>query len=185
MELRALDEAAVRAAARRAKEEGFGAVAVGYLFSYKNPAHELRTREILREELGEDFTISLSHEAAKEWREYERTSSAAIEAYTGPVVRRYLSRLEASLEEQGLTVPLHVMQSSGGILSAESAQRRPLQTLLSGPVGGTMGGAELAKALGRPNLICVDMGAPPSTSPWWWTASPSCLPRPRSKACRC
>jgi N-methylhydantoinase A len=118
----------------------------------------LRTREILAAELGADFTISLSHEAAKEWREYERTSSAVIEAYTGPVVRRYLSRLEQSLDEQGLTVPLHVMQSSGGILTAESAQQRPLQTLLSGPVGGTMGGAALAKALGTPNLICVDMG---------------------------
>jgi N-methylhydantoinase A len=157
-ELEPLDEDAVRAAAKRAKDEGFGAIAVGYLFSYKNPAHELRTREILAAELGADFTISLSHEAAKEWREYERTSSAVIEAYTGPVVRRYLSRLEQSLDEQGLTVPLHVMQSSGGILTAESAQQRPLQTLLSGPVGGTMGGAALAKALGTPNLICVDMG---------------------------
>ncbi|MFZ3566774.1 hydantoinase/oxoprolinase family protein [Streptomyces sp. BH097] len=157
-ELAPLDEAAVRAAAERVRNEGFGAVAVGYLFSYKNAAHELRTREILREELGDDVTISLSHEAAKEWREYERTSSAVVEAYTGPVVRRYLSRLEQSLDEQGLTVPLHVMQSSGGILSAESARQRPLQTLLSGPVGGTAGGAALAKALGRPNLICVDMG---------------------------
>ncbi|MFF3494623.1 hydantoinase/oxoprolinase family protein [Streptomyces sp. NPDC002795] len=157
-ELQPLDEAAVRAAAERVRNEGFGAVAVGYLFSYKNAAHELRTREILREELGDEFTISLSHEAAKEWREYERTSSAVVEAYTGPVVRRYLSRLEQSLDEQGLTVPLHVMQSSGGILSAESARQRPLQTLLSGPVGGTAGGAALAKALDRPNLICVDMG---------------------------
>lgn len=89
-ELVPLDEAAVRQAARRAAEEGYGAVAVGFLFSYKNPSHELRAREILIEELGEDFTVSLSHEAAKEWREYERTSSAVVEAYTGPVVRNYL-----------------------------------------------------------------------------------------------
>jgi N-methylhydantoinase A len=158
VELRRLDEGAVRAAARRVREEGFGAVAVGLLFSYKNGSHELRAREILMEELGEEITISLSHEAAKEWREYERTSSAVVEAYTGPVVRRYLSSLERRLDEQGLQVPLHVMQSSGGILRAESARRRPLQTLLSGPVGGAMGGAALAAATQRLNLICIDMG---------------------------
>jgi N-methylhydantoinase A len=153
-----LDEQALRVAAQRYRAEGFGAIAVAFLFSYANPAHELRAREILVEELGEDVTISLSHEAAKEWREYERTSSAVIEAYTGPVVRKYLTRLEGSLAEQGLEVPLHVMQSSGGVLTAASARQRPLQTLLSGPVGGAVGGVELASALGRPNLICVDMG---------------------------
>ncbi|GAA5045265.1 N-methylhydantoinase A [Thermocatellispora tengchongensis] len=157
-ELEPLDEDAVRRAAQVYRDGGFGAIAVAYLFSYLDPAHELRTREILLEELGPEVTISLSHEAAKEWREYERTSSAVVEAYTGPVVRRYLERLEANLTERGLSVPLHVMQSSGGILTAESARRRPLQTLLSGPVGGTMGGVELARQIGRPNLICVDMG---------------------------
>jgi N-methylhydantoinase A len=157
-EVEALDEQAVRDAAARYRAEGFGAVAVAFLFSYTDPSHELRAREILLEELGADVTISLSHEAAKEWREYERTSSAVVEAYTGPVVRRYLTRLEDSLAEQGLDVPLHIMQSSGGVLTARSARRRPLQTLLSGPVGGTMGGAALARAIGRPNLICVDMG---------------------------
>jgi N-methylhydantoinase A len=137
---------------------GFGAIAVAFLFSYADPVHELRVREILREELDDDVRISLSHEAAKEWREYGRTSSAVIEAYAAPVVRTYLTRLENSLVDQDLSVPLHVMQSSGGVLTAESARKRPLQTLLSGPVGGTMGGAALAEALGRPNLVCVDMG---------------------------
>jgi N-methylhydantoinase A len=157
-QLQPLDEDAVRAAAVRVRDEGFGAVAVGFLFSYKNASHELRARQILVEELGDEITISLSHEAAKEWREYERTSSAVVEAYTGPVVRRYLSNLERRLHEQGLTVPLHVMQSSGGILTAESARRRPLQTLLSGPVGGAIGGSALSAATDRPNLIGVDMG---------------------------
>jgi N-methylhydantoinase A len=157
-ELVPLDEEAVRAAARRARDGGYGAVAVAFLFSYKNPGHELRAREILVEELGADFSVSLSHEAAKEWREYERTSSAVIEAYTGPVVRRYLTDLEARLAERGLAVPLHVMQSSGGILTAESARRHPLQTLLSGPVGGAMGCRELARISARPNLIGIDMG---------------------------
>ncbi|MDR5701136.1 hydantoinase/oxoprolinase family protein [Agromyces aerolatus] len=157
-ELAPLDEEAVRAAAHRAKDEGYGAVAVGYLFSYRNPTHELRTREILREVLGEDFTVSLSHEAAKEWREYERTSSAVIEAYTGPVVRSYLLDLEEQLGGRGVDAPLHIMQSSGGVLTAKSARERPLQTLLSGPVGGAIGGEALTKIVGNRNLIGVDMG---------------------------
>ena len=157
-ELRPLDELAVRKAARRAVDEGYGAVAVAFLFSYKNPSHELRAREILIEELGEEFTVSLSHEAAKEWREYERTSSAVVEAYTGPVVRNYLLDLEEKLAERGVEAPLHIMQSSGGVLTAESARKRPLQTLLSGPVGGAMGDVELAGVSGNRNLIGVDMG---------------------------
>jgi N-methylhydantoinase A len=157
-ELQPLDEEAVRAAARTARERDHGAVAVGFLFSYKNPSHELRAREILLEELGDGFTVSVSHEAAKEWREYERTSSAVIEAYTGPVVRRYLTELEKRLADRGLAVPLHVMQSSGGILTAESARQRPLQTLLSGPVGGAIACAELSRQTGRGHLIGIDMG---------------------------
>ncbi|GAA0462834.1 5-oxoprolinase [Paractinoplanes deccanensis] len=153
-ELVPLDEDAVRSAARRVE----GAVAIAFLFSYKNPAHELRAREILHEELGDDVTVSVSHEAAKEWREYERTSSAVVEAYTGPIVRRYLLDLEGRLADRGLRVPLHVMQSSGGVLTAESARRRPLQTLLSGPVGGAIACAELSRQTGRPHLIGVDMG---------------------------
>lgn len=153
-----LDEQAIRAAAIRVRDEGYGAVAVAYLFSYKNPAHELRTREILLEELGEDFTVSLSHESAKEWREYERTSSAVVEAYTGPVVRNYLLDLESKLADRGVEVPLHIMQSSGGILTARSARQRPLQTLLSGPVGGAIGGGKLTESLHNKNLIGVDMG---------------------------
>ncbi len=156
-ELEPLDEAAVREAARRVREEGFGAVAVGFLFSYVNPDHELRAQEILQEEL-DGITVSLSHRVAREWREYERTSSAVIDAYTAPIVRRYLERLEGELRSRGLAVPLHVMQSSGGIVTAESARELTLQTLLSGPVGGTMGGVALARLLNRPNLICVDMG---------------------------
>ncbi|MFF5768258.1 hydantoinase/oxoprolinase family protein [Streptomyces tanashiensis] len=157
-ELEPLDEDAVRAAARRAKDEGFDAVAVSFLFSYVNPDHELLAGKILEQELGEDVVVVLSHQVAGEWREYERTSSAVLEAYTGPVVRRYLGRIEGRFTEHGLTVPVQVMQSSGGIVNAAYARRHPLQTLLSGPVGGTMGGAAAAGLLGRRNAICVDMG---------------------------
>jgi N-methylhydantoinase A len=156
-ELEPLDADAVRAAARRAREEGFGAIAVAFLFSYVNPEHELAAEALLREEL-DGVTVSLSHRVAREWREYERTSSAVIDAYTAPIVRRYLERLESELTSRGLAVPLHVMQSSGGIVTAESARELTLQTLLSGPVGGTMGGVALARLLDRPNLICIDMG---------------------------
>ncbi len=156
-ELEPLDAGAIRAAARRAREEGFGAIAVAFLFSYVNPDHELAAEAILREEL-DGVTVSLSHRVAREWREYERTSSAVIDAYTAPIVRRYLERLESELQSRGLSVPLHVMQSSGGIVTAESARELTLQTLLSGPVGGTMGGVALARLLDRPNLICIDMG---------------------------
>ncbi|TYB66808.1 hydantoinase/oxoprolinase family protein [Nonomuraea sp. PA05] len=157
-ELAPLDEESVRAAARRARAEGFDAVAVCLLFSYVNPAHEVRAGEILRAELGDDVLVVLSHEVAREWREYERTSSAVLEAYTGPVVRRYLAGIERRFAERGLAVPVHVMQSSGGVVNAAYARRRPLQTLLSGPVGGTMGGVAASRLLGARNLICVDMG---------------------------
>ncbi|MGR6917760.1 hydantoinase/oxoprolinase family protein [[Actinomadura] parvosata] len=157
-ELTPLDEESVRAAARRARAEGFDAVAVCLLFSYVNPAHEVRAGEILRAELGEDVLVVLSHEVAREWREYERTSSAVLEAYTGPVVRRYLAGIERRFAERGLAVPVHVMQSSGGLVNASYAMRRPLQTLLSGPVGGTMGGVAASRLLDHRNVICVDMG---------------------------
>ena len=167
------------------RDEGFGAVAVALLFSFLNPAHELRVEEILREEL-DGVTISLSHRVAREWREYERTSSAVVEAYTAPVIRRYLERLQAEMERQGLAVPLHVMQSSGGVVTAESARERPLQTLLSGPVGGTMGLVALARALDRPNLIGVDMGGTSFDVSLVDRRQARCLDRDRrSRASRC
>lgn len=153
-----LDEAAVRAAAKRFRDGGFESIAVAFLFSYRNPEHELRAAELLREELGAEVSLSLSYVVAREWREYERTSSTVLDAYTGPTVRGYLERLESEMRRRGLGVTLHVMQSSGGMVSAAAARHVTLQTLLSGPVGGTMGGVALARLLERPNLICVDMG---------------------------
>jgi N-methylhydantoinase A len=156
-EVEPLDERTLRAAVEHARAEGITAFAVAFLFSYLEPAHELEAERIIRSAYPE-ASISLSHRAAREWREYERTSSAVLNAYIAPTVERYLDRLQGSLGERGLAVPLHVMQSSGGILSADTARQRPIQTLLSGPAGGAMGGAALAEILGRPNLMCVDMG---------------------------
>ena len=157
-ELAELDADAVRLAAKRVREDGFDAVAVCFLFAYLNPEHERRAGRLLREELGADALVVLSHEVAPEWREYERTSTTVLEAYTGPSVHRYLDRIESRFTERGLAVPVHVMQSSGGLVNADYARRHPLQTLLSGPVGGTMGGVAASRLLGRPDLICIDMG---------------------------
>lgn len=156
-EIEPLDEGDVRAAIERARDDGFGAVAVSLLFSFLNPAHELRVGELIREALP-DIPVSLSHNVAREWREYERTSSTVLDAYVGVSVKRYLNRLGRELDKRKMPAPLHVMQSSGGVMTAAAVGEKPLLTLLSGPVGGSMGGVALAELLDRPNLICIDMG---------------------------
>ncbi len=156
-EVEPLDEEAVRVAARRARDEGFGAIAVAFLFSYVDPAHELRAAEILREEAG-DLLVVLSHRVAREWGEYERTSSTVMEAYTAPAVRAYLDRLDAELRDRALPAPAHVMRSSGGVATAAATRELTLPSLLAGPAGVVNGAVELARTLDRPNLVCVDMG---------------------------
>lgn len=141
----------------RIRDERVEAVAVCLVHAYVNPEHELLVRDLLRAEFPE-LSITLSHEIAREWREYERASSAVLNAYIAPRVERYLGTLERELGELDVMSPLYVMQSNGGITSARSARREPIQTLLSGPVGGTIGGAALARATGRRNLLCIDMG---------------------------
>jgi len=137
--------------------ERIGAVAVCFLHAYVNPEHEVRAREILQTSVP-GLSVSLSHEVAREWREYERSSSAVLNAYIAPTVERYLRSLEGQLEDRAVEARLHVMQSNGGVMTADAARDLPIQTLLSGPVGGTIGGGALSEALGRPNLLCVDMG---------------------------
>ena len=143
--------------------EGIKAVAICFLHAYVNPEHELQARKLLQELVGTfavdpGLSISLSHEIAREWREYERSSSAVLNAYVAPIVERYLSSLESQARERGLRSTLYVMQSNGGVMTASAARSLPIQTFLSGPVGGTIGGQALSQALKRPNLLCVDMG---------------------------
>ncbi len=156
-ELEPLDESAITETAARIRNEGVNSVAIAFLFSYLNPSHENRAKSILQELLP-DVSISVSSDVAREWREYERTSSAVLDAYIAPAVSRYLTELSRRLQNRGLDSELLVMQSSGGIISAPAAAKRPLQTLLSGPVGGTAGGVALGEILQRENLICIDMG---------------------------
>ena len=141
----------------KVKAEGINAVAVCFVHAYAHPQHELAAREVLAEALP-GVSISLSHEIAREWREYERASSAVMNAYVAPVVERYLKSLRGELSDLGMQATVHIMQSNGGVSTAETAQKHPVFTLLSGPVGGTIAGTALAASGGRKNLLCVDMG---------------------------
>jgi N-methylhydantoinase A len=140
------------------RERGYEAIAVCFLFAFRNGIHERDAETYLRDKLP-GISITLSHRVSPEWREFARTSTAAMDAYVAPVVRRYLDTLVDRLSGRlPMGRELHVMESNGGAMSAAAASRTPLQTLLSGPVGGAIGGRALAVTTGRPNLICVDMG---------------------------
>jgi N-methylhydantoinase A len=152
-----LDDASLQPVVEAVRRDGIEAVAVCFIHAYANPEHELLAREVLARECP-GLSVTLSHEIAREWREYERASTAVLNAYVAPRVERYLRNLERELTSRGIRAPLHVMQSSGGITTAARARENPVQTLLSGPVGGTIGGAALSRLTGRPNLLCVDMG---------------------------
>ena len=152
-----LDPASLDVLVARIRDERVEAVAICLIHAYVNPVHELELRDRLRAEFP-DLSITLSHEIAREWREYERASSATLNAYIAPRVERYIGTLERELQALAVASPLYVMQSNGGITTARRARAEPIQTLLSGPVGGTIGGAALARATGRRNLLCVDMG---------------------------
>lgn len=152
-----LDASSLQPLISSVRREGIEAVAVCLVHAYRNPDHELRVREMLERECP-GLSVSLSHEIAREWREYERASTAVLNAYVAPRVEGYLRNLEDELSNLGVQAQLHVMQSNGGITTALKARRQPVQTLLSGPVGGTIGGAALSRLTGRPNLLCVDMG---------------------------
>jgi N-methylhydantoinase A len=153
-----LDEQAVREAAERARAEGVAAVAISFLHAYANPAHERRAAEIVREVVGDHVYITCSSEILAEIREYERTSTAVVNAYVGPVVHSYIRSLESSLAAAGISAPLQIMQSSGGLMSAEAATRKPAHLVESGPAAGVVACAFLARATGIPNVISLDMG---------------------------
>lgn len=150
-----LDEDAVRAAARTIRERGYGAVAVAYLFSHQNAAHERRTAELIAEE-APGLYVSLSAEVAPVIGEYERSATALFNAYVGPVIESYLARLETALVEAGLKQKLLIVQANGGVTTM--AQVVPIFTVESGPAAGVVGAAHLARSLGTPNVIATDVG---------------------------
>ena len=152
-----LDEAATRTAARRLVAAGVEAIAVCFLFSFLNPAHERRVGEIIAEEAPRVF-ISLSHEVIPQYREYERFSTTALNAYVGPKTVHYLDRLSKRLAAAGVAAALRLMQSSGGAATVDAAVRRPVNLLMSGPAGGLLGGIFAGKSAGFENFVTLDVG---------------------------
>lgn len=153
-----LDESGLVELSQELKREGIEAVAISFLHSYANPEHERRTAELLRTELGEEIYVSCSSEILPEIREYERTSTVVVNAHVGPVVRHYLGSLAADLRVMGMDAPLRVMQSGGGITTADAAGERPAHIIESGPAAGVMASARVAQQSGLDNVISLDMG---------------------------
>lgn len=146
-----------RRVAKSVVDAGYESVAVAFLHSYVNPQHELQMRDVIRE-FSSDIDITLSHEMSREYREYERTSTAVLDAYIKPIVRRYLAALQTELADKGFDGRFLMTRSGGGSMVADVAKEKPVNLILSGPAGGVIGAAEFAKLTGRPNLITIDMG---------------------------
>ena len=154
----ALDEDEVRDAARRLRDQGVGSIALCFLFSFRNAVHEERAADIIAEE-APDVRASVSSRVLPTIREYPRLSTTVIDAYIGPIMENYLSRLAQRLGAAGVTTPQKfLMQSNGGLMRINMGARFPNQTLLSGPAGGVVSGLELARLTGRENIVTFDMG---------------------------
>ena len=157
-ELEPLNEDEVREAARMlVEEQKVEAIAICYLFSFRDPAHELRTAEIVRE-LYPEVKVSVSSDITREQREYERTSTTVLDAYIRPIFERYIDQLKTALSERAFGGRFMIMRSGGGAMTAEAAKTSPTQTVLSGPAGGLVGGALIAELLDRPDLVTFDVG---------------------------
>src|SRR5712671_1970595 len=156
-ELRPLNEASVRAAARFFRDHGIGAIGVCLIHSYANPAHERRVAEIIAEEYP-GSTVSLSCEVLPEYREYERAVTTLVDVFVKPHMERYLRHVDEALGAGLRERPFLVMQSSGGVASADQVVRKPITTALSGPAAGAIGSAVIAKIAGFDNVVSLDAG---------------------------
>ena len=159
-----LTEGEIRRVLRAVRRERPDGVAVCFLFCFRNASHEKRVAEALRHQ---GYLVSVSHEILPEFREYERTSTTVINAYLAPVMSRYLSGTQVRMRavwsgnntrSKAAAVRVHMMQSNGGIISAEKAAREPVTTILSGPAGGVTGAAYAAQLAGIDKVITFDMG---------------------------
>jgi N-methylhydantoinase A len=153
----ALDEGEVVDAIDELVAAGVEAIAVSFLWSFVNDVHERRVKEILAER-APGLYAAFSHEIAPVLGEYERTATTAINAYIGPPVVGYLDDLETRLRAEGLTQPLLVMHSAGGLTSVNDAAQHPIVTLDSGPTGGILGCHYLSRLYGEDNIVCTDVG---------------------------
>jgi len=152
-----LSEADVLHAIDEIKRRRIESVGICYLFSFRNPEHERRTRDLLKLHLP-DVSVSISYDVCPEIRDFERASTTHLNAYLQPPVETYLRRLDGALRERQASTELQVMHSYGGVTGAEEAASKPVNLLLSGPAGGVIGSAYLGKAAGYPNIISFDMG---------------------------
>lgn len=152
-----LAEDEVRALARAFAVQRIEAVAVCFLHAYANPAHERRVGEILRTANPRLF-VTLSHEIVREYREYERTSTIALNAFVGPRVQAYLGRLEGFMQSERFGGKINIMRSNGGVMSVRLAQEQPVAMMESGPVAGIIGAGRLAALMGIERAIGFDMG---------------------------
>jgi N-methylhydantoinase A len=152
-----LDKAGVAALASHLGTQGVEAVAVGFLHSFANPAHERRAGEILARHLP-DVQITLSSDVSPEMREYERFSTACANAYVQPLIGRYVANLERLLRHHGFRCPLFLMLSGGGLTTAETAIRFPVRLVESGPAGGAIFAAEIARQCALDKVLSYDMG---------------------------
>jgi N-methylhydantoinase A len=153
----ALDEAAVRALAPRLDAEGIESVAIAFMHSYANPAHERRTRDLLKEELP-GLWVTLSSEVCPEVREYERTSTAVANAYVQPLMESYLARMQEALAAEGFKGTIYLVTSGGGLTAIETARRFPVRLVESGPAGGAIFAAQVAARAGESRALSYDMG---------------------------
>ncbi len=155
--LRPLDKEDVDRAVDRILKSGIRSVAISLLHSYANPEHEEYIAKVIRER-APDIILTVSSELLPEMKEYERTSTTVINSYVRPVVDRYLTRLADGLKDMGVTVPLGVMQSNGGLATTQIAKEKPVYCIESGPAAGVVGAFHLGKRLGIDNMMTLDMG---------------------------
>lgn len=152
-----LDAEQARAGVKELLDSGVHSVAVSLLFSFANPDHEKRLRAIL-EELAPDVYVTLSSEVDPQFREFERTSTAVVNAFIGPRVASYVGTIEAAISELLEGARVLIMQSNGGVATPGVIARAPVQTLMSGPVAGVVGTQRLCREIGRENAISLDVG---------------------------
>lgn len=155
--LQSIDLQFVQKEIQRLVDDGVEAIAISFLFSFLNPVHEKAVKTLIEKDFPQIYVTS-SCEICPEFREYERTATTVLNAYLMPITSSYLRKLRGSLEEKGVSVPLRIMQSNGGLMKAQDLEKAPVNSLLSGPVGGVVGSVKLTTALGFDNVITLDMG---------------------------
>jgi N-methylhydantoinase A len=152
-----LDEDAVRTAVQTLIDDGIESLTIAFLNAYVNPAHERRARDIALE-VRRSLPVSISSDLMSEYREYERALTAVLNSYVQPQVLKYVDHLQSQLQDEGFTGRFNIVRSDGGTMSAKATKERPVDIAFSGPSGGVVGAAYLARQAGVPNVLTLDMG---------------------------